>query len=536
MSKKKTDDEAGRLMALFAGHGGAHGTHGAPVLNEAKGKWEIKSTARTIHDPVSLDLWKRHLCGTRPLGVVSIREDSTCLWGSIDVDQYGDAFDPIAIVRQVSEARLPLIPCRSKSGGLHLFLFVLDPVPAALMMETLKRIADQLGLAGSEIFPKQSSIDADRGDLGNWMVMPYFGDTFDGRLKEQVGLTKDGREMSLTTFLHVAEKARASEQELPGIAVAPKPRRRRAAADADATDVLAGCPACLRSLAEAGVPEGMRNQALFNLGVHARKSHPATWQNMIAEFNHAFFRPPLSLDEVNAIVKSVGKNGYDYAIDNGTMCGKGKCTQGCFRGDLPWKIDRIVQVKNSDPVRWHVWVDGTEIRNLPTPAIMDQGRFRTAVMEMTHRYLVTITKPQWEGMNAAITIEEIEEMEDTGAEAAFAFILNDYLTNRQAGIRWEDLLGNKPFLSDDDGRYYFTMRGLMRYLQREASNTQRSIFTETYVQRQIQRLGGDTMRSEAGRAVPVTIRSRSVRVWWAPASTFKGPPSTDPPPVPGSAL
>ena len=131
-----TKAQAEKMMALFAGRMDAHGTHGEP---QRKGlKWEIKTTARTLREPVTVEIWQKHLEGKRPLGVVAIDENATCHWGSIDFDEYDD-IDVVALIRAAE--RWPLVPCRSKSGGLHFFLFTSEPVPAGDMLATLTAIA-----------------------------------------------------------------------------------------------------------------------------------------------------------------------------------------------------------------------------------------------------------------------------------------------------------------------------------------------------------------------------------------------------------
>src|SRR5208282_3298699 len=139
----------------------------------------------TLRRPVTLDMWQNHISGKRPLGVIPTRADGTCVWGSGDIDEYD--IDLTALVTEVARKKFPLVPCRSKSGGLHLFMFAAESVPASLMQKALRGMMAALGHARCEIFPKQTSILADRGDLGSWMVMPYFGDTFGGKLREQVG-------------------------------------------------------------------------------------------------------------------------------------------------------------------------------------------------------------------------------------------------------------------------------------------------------------------------------------------------------------
>jgi hypothetical protein len=86
---------------------------------------------------------------------------------------YGE--DLTTLIKKVEAAKLPLVPCRSKSGGLHLFMFATEPVLAKAMQDCLRELAAGLGIAGSEIFPKQAELLSDRGDQGTWMIMPYFG-------------------------------------------------------------------------------------------------------------------------------------------------------------------------------------------------------------------------------------------------------------------------------------------------------------------------------------------------------------------------
>jgi hypothetical protein len=215
-----TTSIAERLKTLFAGNAHAHGTHGAPE-READGlKWAIKRTAHTVREPVTLKVWEQHLRGDRPLGIIPIRKDSTCSWGCIDVDVYDRSL--LDIVDQVERRKLPLVSCRSKSGGLHLFLFTREPQPAAAVQAALSGMAAVLRLDDSEIFPKQAQHK--EGGTGNWMVMPYFGNTYDGKLREQVGIRHTGAEMDPEEFLRLAEERRLTSEQLAELIRAKKDR------------------------------------------------------------------------------------------------------------------------------------------------------------------------------------------------------------------------------------------------------------------------------------------------------------------------
>jgi len=145
----------------------------------------VRNYAKTVRQPPTLELWEKHIKGERPLGVIPIRLDGKCKWGSIDVDQYDNDI-PLELIGRVKRRKFPLVPCRSKSGGLHLYLFLDDWAPAALLQPALERIAASLGVANSEIFPKQTELAPGTDKLGNWILAPYFGSTYNGKLRSQV--------------------------------------------------------------------------------------------------------------------------------------------------------------------------------------------------------------------------------------------------------------------------------------------------------------------------------------------------------------
>ena len=101
-------------------------------------------------------------------------EDNSCRWGCIDIDEYN--FNHTSLIKSIRNNKLPLIVCRSKSGGAHVFLFTKENIPASLMQSKLKQMAIILGYEGSEIFPKQTEILVERGDTGNFLNLPYYNE------------------------------------------------------------------------------------------------------------------------------------------------------------------------------------------------------------------------------------------------------------------------------------------------------------------------------------------------------------------------
>ena len=102
---------------------------------------------------------------------------------------------------------------RSKSGGCHLVIFLETAIPAKDLQIKLSEISASLGYGKSEIFPKQSSVLVDKGDLGNWLNMPYFG----GDNSSRYCLDQNGEAMSPALFLAAAERKRLSIEQIEQI-------------------------------------------------------------------------------------------------------------------------------------------------------------------------------------------------------------------------------------------------------------------------------------------------------------------------------
>lgn len=155
-----------RFHALFDG---STRSHGSCLLNDEHDGAKRKGDPVTLPGPVTEADWQAHLEGQGAgIGVVPIRDDDTALFGAVDVDEYD--IDLARIAALIVGLRLPVVPCRSKSGGLHAYLFARVPVPAAQMIDRLREIAAALGYGHAECFPKQAE---NTPSGGNWLNMPY---------------------------------------------------------------------------------------------------------------------------------------------------------------------------------------------------------------------------------------------------------------------------------------------------------------------------------------------------------------------------
>ena len=169
---KKEEVIMNKFKNIFQGLEIAYGQY-QPGERGENGKQQGK--AFIVRGTVTDELWDRHLRGEgAALGIIPITENNDSRWGCIDIDEYN--FDHTSLVKSIRDLKLPLIVCRSKSGGAHVFLFTKENIPASLMQSKLKEMSIILGYEGSEIFPKQTEILVDRGDTGNFLNLPYFNE------------------------------------------------------------------------------------------------------------------------------------------------------------------------------------------------------------------------------------------------------------------------------------------------------------------------------------------------------------------------
>jgi hypothetical protein len=518
-------------MSLFEGLAGAHGTHGVPVYEKDKNKWGIKSTAKSIRKPVTVELWDEHLEGKRPLGVIPIREDNTCGWGSIDFDEYD--VDLLELIVRVEAAKLPLVPCRSKSGGLHLFLFLKRPEAAADVQAALRDAAASLGMAECEIFPKQSRVLSDRNDMGNWMVMPYYGGTFDGKLKLQHGLKRTGAEMTIGEFVAYAEGRRTTIAEFTALCERrrePTHRKKDGGGKKSRADFSDG-PPCLQHLAAAGFQKDGRKRSLFMFALYYKRSAPDSWKERLEEANQRLFSPALPAAEVHSVINSVEKKDYEYTCKEEPMkshCDSGLCRTrrfGVGRGGEYPIINGMSKLLSEPPI-WFVDVEGERLE-LSTEELQLYPKFHKACMDRVGKCFKMVRMDAWLSIvsEAMENMVVIEAPPDVSVGGRFHELLEEFLTNRARGTRKEDLLSGRPWEDQDDKRHYFTLRSLQRYLGQEGMRE----LTRGQITRKIETLSG-------GHHFFNFKNQHGISCWWVPSSSVRQMPEIDQPKIQGEEV
>ena len=220
-----------KFKELFMGLDRAHGSY---EISGERADGKKQGRAKTVREDVTDDKWQSHIQGKMGLGIIPINDNSECRFGAIDIDEY-EGLDLGAINKKLIDFKFPLWPCQSKSGGVHLYCFTSEWVGADTLQRKLRDMSAALGYGSSEIFPKQTQILAERGDVGQWINMPYFG-------KERWCNNMDPKD-----FVEAALKNRLTSKQLSDLKIKMP--------ESDFDDG----PPCLQHLSGQGFPSGTRN-------------------------------------------------------------------------------------------------------------------------------------------------------------------------------------------------------------------------------------------------------------------------------------
>ena len=480
---------------LFNGSERAHGFFEI-ASNRNDGKKQGKAVTVKTSGP-TVPLWEKHLAGEYGLGVIPIDDDNNCHWGCIDVDVY--PLDTTELVAKIEKLKLPLVVCRSKSGGAHIFLFVTEPVEAGEMQDKLREIAAGLGFGGLEIFPKQREVLADRGDIGSWLNMPYFS----GEESTRYGFSTKGEALTIEKFLAFAEKRKVTPDELFNLKV-------------ETIDDLDGGPPCLKVLLKQGFPEGTRNNGLFNIAVYLMKAFPEKWETKLEEYNRKYLKPPLPAKEVLALIQQHKKKEYNYKCSDEPIrsyCNSTKC-KTCKFGvgeayDAP--IFSSLAKLNTNPPLWFMSVNDKRLE-LTTEQLQNQTRFQRVCMETLNVMPPKMKEDKWQLLVQHLLesgLEIIAVSQDASVQGQFNELLEAFCTDlAQASTREEMLLG-KPWTSE--GKTYFRLKDLIEYLQKHR-------FMDLKVNQIAARL--QDLNAEH---IFFNMKGRGVNVWAIPAFIYEDP-------------
>ena len=427
-----------------------------------------KGKAFIVRKPVTDNLWEDHINGVDPaLGIIPINEDNNCKWGCIDIDQYN--LNHKDLISKIRNLKLPLIVFRSKSGGAHIFLFTKEFIPASLMQTTLKRISDSLGYQGVEIFPKQTEILVERGDTGNFLNLPYHNQTKGLRY----AFDDNGAAMSLEEFYKLYDIYAQTKEEVEKIEIK----------EAKIEEAFKDGPPCLNRLARDGFGEGSRNNALFNIAIFFKQSDPDTWQDKVVAANIKYMVPPLSNSEVQQLLKSIGKKGYDkyrcklppiVDVCNSSLCRTKKFGIGGGDEEIMPPLGNLTKY-NSNPPQYFLDVgeETAEVKQkrveLKAEQLASPALFSLAMLEKADLLVPKLKEKDWREfylkplMDNLQTVEPLESLDPKNQLLA---LLQDWTTNRQNARTMDDIFNKLPYTDEKREFTYFRMDDFFNFCKK----------------------------------------------------------------------
>ena len=470
-----------KFMYIFRCLDTAYGQYKSEGKNE-NGK--LNGKAYTVKEPPTEELFKKHLEGKEPsLGIIPITQDNKCYWGCIDVDEY--KLDHKTLLQKIRSLKIPIVMCRSKSGGAHLFLFVEKAVSAALMQKTLRGLAASFGFSSSEIFPKQ--IDISEGRYGNFLNLPYHG----GDSSFRYAYKNDGSSATLEEFYKLYLKYVVKKSGLSKLNVDSK------------DDAIPDGPPCLQILCSQGFPEGERNMGLFNIGVYVKKAFKNNWKEKLEEYNRSYMSPPLMSQEVVKIQESLEKD-YKYRCKDEpirSFCNAQECRKRKWGIGIEYEREiGNLRKQTSDPPLWFLDVDGKTI-TLESDQFFTQPLFRRAVADKTNYYPPSRRGPAWDAFLQTLLdgVIEMEVPEDVNLKGQFKNYLKNFCTNIGMAMSREEILLEKPYLKDS--KIYFRLTDLQKYLTKQSF----TIFKTNKI--------ASTLKEMGAKHVETSIKGESIRLW-----------------------
>ena len=384
------------------------------------GEWDPKKpknrAMQTLKEPFGPQQMQDHLDGKKGIGVVPVRDDGMAYWGTIDIDNHDKDhdLDLIAIEKKVKSLSLPLMVCRSKSGGAHLYLFGQEPLRADMLKTILTRWMSDLQLEGSDcVFPKQTKLVLDgEGNkaLGNWINLPYFNAHDTDRYA-----LDGGKKCSFDLFLTNAEAQAITQEQLEDYFGSEHSE----------------APPCIRRALKEGIGEGSRNEALFHVTIYNRKRNPEGAREMSHSMQSELFSDPLPFAEADRTIKSATKKSYGYLCKKEPWkdwCDKDACRK-CKYGISETEYETLladtklplfsglVKYLNTEPVMWELKMNGVPI-TMTTEELMDYKQVRIRAMEKLHTVLPSKIKPgQWTDEILAELMQTIQ-IEEAPLEAS----------------------------------------------------------------------------------------------------------------------
>lgn len=425
----------------FAGNSRCHGvTELTGEIN--KGKAECNSYL--IHAAATSTDYYNHLSGSQGIGISPLMDDDTCVFGALDIDHCN--YDLSYIVKAICDYNLPLLPCRSKSGKLHLYIFFREPTPAKDVIEILQWYRMAFGLSSkTEIFPKQTHTTVTQ--YPSWINLPYFGSTRTALFPESITLGE-----ALLRMNDICITYKDHKEFLKSL-------------------YFYEAPPCIQSgILLRNLTPGERNNWLFAYGVFLLFKE-LDLNDYLSQFN-ASLSDPLSEKEIQSTVTGLQKKTYFYPCKSLPFCNKNLCRSQKY--GYTYKLSSglsygLITQYLVDPPYYEWDVNGQTLIFYTESDLLNQNRFRELCLRQIHVVPRPVPNAEWsEIVNKACENMVIKAMdmpeEDLSVGSIFNNYVKAYFTVSRLSERIEDCDFDRIYQSKEDGLVYFSPKLLYAFI------------------------------------------------------------------------
>ncbi len=324
-----------RYIKYFDGYREAYGLadfeHEEAKIDPESGK--KRPVYRWNFEPLTEEIYNSHVEGKISIGIQPCNTDKEARLGVIDIDpkDYAD-FDKKFFIDKIQEFDLPLIPVESKSGGLHLWIFIDEFMSAKDIVSFLTNLLPLFKLKpNTEIFPKQTELTRDEstGKIGpgQFINLPYYGG-------ERKGLNVDGTSFTLDNFLQLIEANTVSKNDLQQITEGID-KKIYEGVNGDFIDGPP-CMAVLSKLSKEKNFDG-KDRFMYNYHVLVKMKYPDTWEDKVKNAPVKYFEEihgnAWTDQKLKAKIKSWAKTEKGYTCNQDPLfehCKKGICVKKKF--------------------------------------------------------------------------------------------------------------------------------------------------------------------------------------------------------------
>jgi hypothetical protein len=185
--------------------------------------------------------------------------------------------------------------------------------------------------------------------------------------------------------------------------------------------------------------------------------------------------PKLSNSEVQQLIKSVNRKGYDkYRCKDApinAVCQSGLCRTKRFgvgfgEEEMPL-LGNLTKYKSTPP-QWFLDVDGTRIE-LKSEQLYSPPLFALACLDQANLVVPVPKAKDWKQfflkpmMN---NLQEVEPLESLDPTNQLTGLLQDWTTNRQSARTMDDVFNKLPFTDENKEFTYFRMDDFYAFLKK----------------------------------------------------------------------